>query len=125
MVSISVTAHKRIPFAVNHGQDALAGTSLVGQWLRLQASRAGGMGPIPGQRTKVPHAVCLPPKERGVLAFLMLGYSGPSLWSPVFLTRFSPLGINSGKPAVIKITRGNYYLQASYSEKQCGGRGGS
>ena len=57
-MSISMTAHKRIPFTVNHGQDALAGTSLVVQWLRLQASRAGGMGPIPGQGTKVPCAVC-------------------------------------------------------------------
>ena len=28
-----------------------AGTSLVVQWLRLHASNAGGMGPIPGQRT--------------------------------------------------------------------------
>ena len=76
------------------------------------------MGSLPGQGTKIPHAVCLPPKKRGVLAFLMLGYYGLSLWSPVFLTRFSPLGINSGKPDVIKITRGNYNLQASHSEKQ-------
>ena len=31
-------------------------TSLVVQWLRLQASTAGGMGSIPGQGTKIPHA---------------------------------------------------------------------
>ena len=26
------------------------------QWLRLQASTAGGVGSIPGQKTKIPHA---------------------------------------------------------------------
>ena len=31
-------------------------TSLAVQWLRLQASVAGGMGSIPGQGTKIPHA---------------------------------------------------------------------
>ena len=31
-------------------------TSLVVQWLRLQASTAGGVGSIPGQETKIPHA---------------------------------------------------------------------
>ena len=31
------------------------GTSLVVQWLRLHASTAGGMGSIPGWRTKIPH----------------------------------------------------------------------
>ena len=33
------------------------GTSLVVQWLRLQASIAGGAGSIPGQGTKILHAV--------------------------------------------------------------------
>ena len=33
------------------------GTSLVVQWLRLCASHAGGMGLIPGQGTKIMHAV--------------------------------------------------------------------
>ena len=33
------------------------GTSLVVQWLRLRASDAGGVGSIPGRRTKIPHAV--------------------------------------------------------------------
>ena len=32
-------------------------TSLVAQWLRLHASSARGTGSIPGQRTKIPHAV--------------------------------------------------------------------
>ena len=30
-------------------------TSLKGQWLRLHASNAGGIGSIPGQRTKILH----------------------------------------------------------------------
>ena len=30
-------------------------TSLVVQWLRLHTSSAGGVGLIPGQRTKIPH----------------------------------------------------------------------
>ena len=32
------------------------GTSLAVQWLRLCASTAGGVGSIPGQGTKIPHA---------------------------------------------------------------------
>ena len=33
------------------------GTFLVVQWLRLRAPTVGGMGSIPGQGTKIPHAV--------------------------------------------------------------------
>ena len=33
------------------------GTSLVVQWLRFHASNARGAGLIPGQGTKIPHAV--------------------------------------------------------------------
>ena len=33
------------------------GTSLAVQWLRLRASNAGGEGSIPGQGTKIPHAM--------------------------------------------------------------------
>ena len=33
------------------------GTSLVIQWLRLHASTARGTGVIPGQGTKIPHAM--------------------------------------------------------------------
>ena len=32
-------------------------TSLVVQWLRLYAPNAEGMGPIPGQGSKIPHAI--------------------------------------------------------------------
>ena len=32
------------------------GTSLTAPWLRLHTSNAGGMGSIPGQRTKIPNA---------------------------------------------------------------------
>ena len=34
----------------------MGGTSLEVQWLRLRASNAGGVGLIPGQGTKIPHA---------------------------------------------------------------------
>ena len=37
-------------------QENSLGTSLVVQWLRLQASTIGSMGLIPGQGTKIPHA---------------------------------------------------------------------
>ena len=33
------------------------GTSLVVQWLRLHAFKTGGMNLIPGQGTKIPHAM--------------------------------------------------------------------
>ena len=39
------------------GAETHPGTSLVVQWLRLRASNAGGKGLIPGQGTKIPHAV--------------------------------------------------------------------
>ena len=35
----------------------ILGASLVVHWLRLHASKAVGMGSIPGQGTKIPHAV--------------------------------------------------------------------
>ena len=38
-------------------QDKQAGTSLVVQWLRLHAVNAEGVGSIPGQGTKIPHAM--------------------------------------------------------------------
>ena len=39
--------------------------SLVGQWLRLCASNAGGVGSIPGWGTKIPHVTeCCPPPPR-------------------------------------------------------------
>ena len=36
------------------------GTSLVVQWLRLHAPNTGGLGSIPGQGTKIPHASTKP-----------------------------------------------------------------
>ena len=50
-MSISKDVHL-CPFIGNK-----AGTSLVVQWLRLCASAAGGKGLIPGQGTKIPHAI--------------------------------------------------------------------
>ena len=43
-----------------HAQESVkkqsSGSSLVVQWLRLCASSAGGVGSIPGQGAKIPHA---------------------------------------------------------------------
>ena len=42
------------------------GTSLVVEWLRLQASKAGGTGSIPGTRTKIRyHMQCSQKEEEG------------------------------------------------------------
>ena len=43
----------------------IPGASLVVQWLRFCAPSAGGMGSIPGQGTKIPHAAAKkkPPKK--------------------------------------------------------------
>ena len=38
-------------------QEESQGTSLVVQWLKLHASKAGGMGSIPGRGTKIPYAI--------------------------------------------------------------------
>ena len=38
-------------------QKEATGTSLADQWLRLYASSVRGIGLIPGQGTKIPHAV--------------------------------------------------------------------
>ena len=44
-----------------------AGTSLAVQWLSLHTSNAGGTGLIPGQRTKIPHAMrCGCQKKEGI-----------------------------------------------------------
>ena len=40
------------------------GTSLVVQWLRLHTSNAEGMGLIPGQGTKIPHATWCSQKKK-------------------------------------------------------------
>ena len=40
------------------------GTSLVVQWLRLQASTAGGTGSIPGQGTNISHAMWCDQKKK-------------------------------------------------------------
>ena len=39
-------------------------TSLVAQWLRLHTSHAGGTGSIPGQGSKIPHAVWCKKKKK-------------------------------------------------------------
>ena len=57
---------KRLVFKSGRGW-----VSMKGQWLGLQASKAGGAGSIPGQGTKIPHATWQgPPKWRGWGAWL-------------------------------------------------------
>ena len=48
------------------------GTSLVVQWLRLRASTAGGTGSIPGQGTKIPHAVPHGQKRKDIWCMIPL-----------------------------------------------------
>ena len=38
-------------------QNKKSGTSLVDQWLRWYISNAGHLVSVPGERTKIPHAV--------------------------------------------------------------------
>ena len=45
-------------------QRSLLGTSQEVQWLRLQASNAGGTGSAPGQGTKIPHAAQCKDKKK-------------------------------------------------------------
>ena len=49
--------HTRIVLNIVLYQYHINQTSLVGQWLRLCASIAGGMDLIPDQGTKIPHAM--------------------------------------------------------------------
>ena len=51
----------------------MIGTSLAVQWLRLCTSTAGGTGSIPGQGTKIPHAMqCNQKKKKKVAMINML-----------------------------------------------------
>ena len=51
----------------------MIGTFLAVQWLRLCTSTAGGTGSIPGQRTKIPHAMqCNQKKKKKVAMINML-----------------------------------------------------
>ena len=50
------------------------GTSLVVQWIRLWASTAEGMGSIPGQRTKIPHATQPKKKKRKIFNKINLNF---------------------------------------------------
>ena len=43
--------------ALDRLRNASGGTALVGQWLRVCFSTTGGTGSIPGQETKILHAV--------------------------------------------------------------------
>ena len=51
-----ITRTRRLGKKEKYQKSLAIGTSLMVQWLRLQAANAGGMGLIPGQGTKIPHA---------------------------------------------------------------------
>ena len=51
-------------YSVVHG-----GTSLAVQWLKLRTSTPGGVGLIPGQGTKILHAVCVPAQSLSCVQF--------------------------------------------------------
>ena len=44
----------------------MPGTSLVVQWLRICTSTAGGIGSIPGQGTKILHAMQCSEKKKKI-----------------------------------------------------------
>ena len=74
------------------------GDSPVVQGVRLQASTAGGMGSVPGQGTKISHA--MPPNKKDYTGGTALGHtshllSGPSAWE-----WFHFLWINRGKKSL-------------------------
>ena len=45
-------------------KEAEVGTSLAAHWLRLRTSKAGGVGLIPGQGTKILHATLCSQKKK-------------------------------------------------------------
>ena len=51
-----ITRTRRLGEKGKYKKSLAIGTSLMVQWLRLQAANAAGMGLIPGQGTKIPHA---------------------------------------------------------------------
>ena len=58
--SFAFKAIKQVPLSLDDLKASAPGTSLVVEWLRLHASKAGGAGLIPGWGTKsyVPTAWC-------------------------------------------------------------------
>ena len=51
-----ITRTRRLGKKGKYQKSLVTGTSLMVQWLKFQAPNAGGMGLIPGQGTKIPHA---------------------------------------------------------------------
>ena len=56
-------------------KSCLGTSSLAVQWLRLHASSAGGMGSIPGWRTKIPHATWWPKKNNNKVMYFWCVYN--------------------------------------------------
>ena len=54
--------------------NGILGTSLVIQWLRLQAPNAGGTGLTPDQGIKIPHTTQCGSKKKNPLFIFLLNY---------------------------------------------------
>ena len=57
-IQVSQEAGKLVWYSQLFKNSTVCGTSLAVKWLRLCASTARGAGSIPGQGTKIPHALC-------------------------------------------------------------------
>ena len=68
-------------------------TSLAVQRLRLPAPNAGGMGSIPGQGTKIPHAARCSQKK---LKMCRNSGKAPQIWKDIYLQTEETPGTPSG-----------------------------
>ena len=80
----SMTLNKTLAFGtlVSLCEELGWGTSLVVQWLSLQASTAEGMDLNPGQGTKIPHAAWWSQKVGGKKWMRMIKSIPSSCWNP-------------------------------------------
>ena len=72
--------------AIPHLREGTVGTSLVVQWLKLQASSAGGVGSIPGWGSKIPHAARCGQKKKNKTRELLCFYCPDSRASAQVVT---------------------------------------
>ena len=75
---------REFPFHSCFKNNDVLGTLLVAQWLRLQASTAGGMGSVPGQGIKIPHAAWWSQKVGGKKWMRMIKSIPSICWNPCF-----------------------------------------
>ena len=68
--------------ALDRLRNASGGTALVGQWLRVCFSTTGGTGSIPGQETKILHAVQHSGKKKKEMALVQRRQSSSRFKGP-------------------------------------------